>query len=88
MLCEDASTIEEVKKNIVNLFKDNEEKSIVLFSTVHKIKGKEADNVFVLADTLRSSNEEELNIKYVSFTRSMKKLYLVRKTVKLSATNN
>lgn len=82
MLCEGASTIEEVKQNIIDLFKDNEEKSIVLFSSIHKIKGKEADIVFILMDTLRDSNEEELNIKYVSFTRSKSKLYLVRKTIK------
>jgi superfamily I DNA/RNA helicase len=82
MLCEDASSLDEVKENIANLFKDNDEKSIVLFSSVHKIKGKETDIVFILADTLRSSNEEELNIKYVSFTRAKSKLYLVRKCLK------
>jgi DNA helicase II / ATP-dependent DNA helicase PcrA len=82
MLCEDAASLEEVKENIANLFKDNDEKSIVLFSSIHKIKGKEADIVFVLADTLRASNEEELNIKYVAFTRAKSKLYLARKAIK------
>lgn len=81
MLCEGASSIEEVKANIANLFKDNDQKSIVLFSSIHKFKGKEADNVFVFADTLRASNEEELNIKYVAFTRSRKCLFLVHKKV-------
>lgn len=82
MLCEDTSSIEEVKENIANLFKDNDEKKIVLFSSIHKAKGSERDDVFVLADTFRSSNEEELNIKYVSYTRSRQKLYLVRKFLK------
>jgi DNA helicase II / ATP-dependent DNA helicase PcrA len=82
MLCEGAITIDDVKENIENLFKDNNEKSIVLFSSVHKIKGKETNNVFVLADTLRSSNEEELNIQYVAYTRAKSELYLVRKYLK------
>ena len=82
MLCEDADTLEEVKKNIDELFQDNDEKKIVLFSSIHKAKGSERDTVFVLEDTLRSSNEEELNIKYVAFTRSKSILYLVRKPTK------
>lgn len=84
MLCEDASSIEEVQNNIDNLFQDNEEKNIVLFSSIHRIKGKETNIVFILEDTLRSSSEEELNIKYVAFTRSKSILYLVRKPSKYS----
>ena len=65
------------QKNIDNLFQDGNENGIVLMSTIHKIKGKEADNVFVLADTLRSHDQTELNLQYVSFTRAKNKLYLV-----------
>lgn len=82
MLCEDASTLEEVKDNINNLFKDNDEKGIVLFSSVHKIKGKETDKVFILMDTLRGGSEEEENIEYVAYTRAKDTLYLVRKPSK------
>ena len=78
-LCEDASSIEEIKENINALFKENNEKDIVLFSTVHKIKGKETNDVFVLCDTLRSHTEEEYNIQYISFTRAKQRLYLVKK---------
>jgi len=81
MLCEDITSIKELQDNVNALFKDNEEKNIVLFSSIHRVKGKESDDVFVLADTLRSSSEEELNIKYISYTRSKRKLFLVYKTI-------
>lgn len=79
MLCEGAKSVEDVKNNIKDLFKDKTEKNIVLFSSVHRIKGKEADEVFVLTDTLRSFDETEINIKYVALSRVKKKLYLVGK---------
>ncbi len=82
MLCEDASSVEDVKKNIDNLFKENDESKIVLCSSIHRAKGKECDDVFILEDTLRSNNEVENNLRYVAFTRAKKKLYLVRKTSK------
>lgn len=88
MLCEGTDSIEEVNSNINNLFKDNDEKNIVLFSSVHRIKGKEADVVLILENTLRSSSEEELNIKYVAYTRSKSKLYLVKSPTKYSKFDN
>jgi DNA helicase II / ATP-dependent DNA helicase PcrA len=88
ILCEDISSIQDLKNNINNLFKDNEEKNIVLFSSAHRIKGKEANDVFVLTHTLRYSSEEEDNIRYVSFTRSKQKLYLVYKDKKYKQFNN
>lgn len=82
MLCEDVNSIEEVKINCKNLFQDGDEKKIVLHASVHRVKGKEQNNVFVLADTLRETSEEEINIKYVAFSRAKEKLYLVRKPSK------
>ena len=79
MLCEDAETLDGVKKNIENLFKDNDEKKIILHGTSFKLKGKEANEVFVLTDTLRQTDEIEMNICYVSYTRAKQKLYLVSK---------
>jgi DNA helicase II / ATP-dependent DNA helicase PcrA len=80
-LCDGASTIEEVKTNITTMFASEDEegnyKKIVLMSSVHKFKGKEADTVCVLMDTLRSFSEEELNINYVAFSRSKRVLYRV-----------
>jgi DNA helicase-2/ATP-dependent DNA helicase PcrA len=82
ILCNDAKSIKDLHDNIDNLFKDNDENSIVLLSSIHRIKGKQTGDVFVLTDTLRSHSEEELNLKYISFTRSMSKLYLVYKDKK------
>jgi superfamily I DNA/RNA helicase len=79
MLCEGASTIQEVKSNLDQLFQENERSKIVLFSSIHRYKGSEAHHVFVLMDTLRSSNEEELNLQYISFTRSKSVLYRVHR---------
>lgn len=79
MLCDCASSIDEVKSNVKKMFQDNDEKKIVLHQSIHRCKGKETNDVFVLADTLSSSSEEELNLQYVSFTRAKRKLYLVRK---------
>jgi superfamily I DNA/RNA helicase len=79
MLCDGATTIDQVKKNIDNLFQDGDVKKIILASSIHKYKGKENDVVFVLHDTLRSHNEEELNIAYISFSRAKTHLYLVKK---------
>jgi superfamily I DNA/RNA helicase len=78
-LCEDATTLEEVKQNIDSLFKDNDKSKIVLFSSIHRAKGSEANDVFVLCDTLRNSTQEEKNIKYVSLSRARERLFLVRK---------
>lgn len=78
-LCEGASSLEEVKINIDNLFQDNDEKKIVLFSSIHRIKGKESNDVFILADTLRSSSQEEMNLEYVALTRTKNKLFMVWK---------
>lgn len=50
----------------------------VTCSTIHKIKGKEADNVFVLDKTLfleHADQSEEENIAYVAYTRAKKTLY-------------
>jgi len=78
-LCEDMVSLDQVKDNIEKLFKDNGESGITLFSSIHRIKGKENKNVFILADTLRKSSQEELNIEYVAITRSMENLYYVWK---------
>lgn len=78
-LCEEANSIQEVKDNIDNLFTDKSECNIITLSSIHRIKGKESDNVFILADTLNRSSQEELNIQYVAITRAKKKLYMVWK---------
>lgn len=52
----------------------------VILSTVHRLKGDEADRVFVLEETFflsRGDPEEEQNIWYVAVTRAKQSLYRV-----------
>jgi len=78
-LCEGSSTLEEVQSNIKKMFEDETGKDTILYSTIHKSKGMERDDVFVLHDTLRHDTQENKNINYVAFTRAKKRLYLVSK---------
>lgn len=64
---------------ISNSFLNNENNGVCL-STIHKSKGLEADNVYILNRNLTPSKyakqewekQQELNIEYVSYTRSKK----------------
>jgi len=52
----------------------------VVLSTVHRLKGDEADRVFLLEETFfnqRGDPTEEKNIHYVAVTRAKRKLFLV-----------
>ncbi len=79
MLCENAKDVNEVKENINKLFKDNDPKKIVTGSSIHRCKGFERERVIILADTLRESSQEEINIKYVAITRAKKELFFAWK---------
>lgn len=78
-LCSDCETIEDVKKNIDKMFKDSNDQDVVWLSTVHKRKGAQANDVFILADTLRHDSISENNINYVAITRTQRELYFVSK---------
>ena len=74
-------TPQKVKDQLRRLFERDDKEDLdrshyTLCSSVHKIKGLEAENVFVLADTLRTKNQEERNIAYVATTRSKNRLYM------------
>lgn len=74
--------------NIERLIRDmlsDDRRTTVLFSSVHKVKGLEADHVFLLRDSFaryqkrRSDDQEappqeELNLEYVAITRAKKSL--------------
>jgi superfamily I DNA/RNA helicase len=78
-LCEDIETIKELTEKIKTIFNDDAS-NVVIFSSVHRAKGDETDNVFVLKDTLKQGySEEEDKIVYVAITRSKSKLYMVSK---------
>ena len=77
-------SIESLTDKIESLFSDNH--SGVVFSSVHRAKGLEADNVFILNPELlpllhknqsEDEQQQEMNIKYVALTRSKKNLTFV-----------
>jgi superfamily I DNA/RNA helicase len=76
-LAEGAASVYEVTSNITALFSDSSPGAVVTCSSVHRAKGLEAERVYVLADTLRSNTQEEVNITYVAITRAKKLLTYV-----------
>ena len=72
-----ATTVGGIIEEIKRVFDGNDEGEIML-STVHKAKGLEADNVYILA-TERMPHPygslEENNICYVAITRAKKNLF-------------
>jgi superfamily I DNA/RNA helicase len=88
-LCEECKTLEEATKKVNELFNDTDEKNIIMLSSVHRAKGLEADDVFLLKWTFRlwlneelaliDKPNEEANIAYVGATRTKKRLFLVSK---------
>lgn len=64
------------------LFSAGDKRLVVSCATVHKVKGLEAERVFVLKDTLyvygkRRHDPEERNIEYVAITRAKAELVYV-----------
>jgi superfamily I DNA/RNA helicase len=89
-LCDECKTLKEVSKRIDDLFNDTDEKNIVILSTVHRAKGLEREDVFLLRWTFRAwfdkmflleKPNEECNIAYVAATRSKKRLFVVQKPI-------
>ena len=78
-LSDGLSTAQELVARIEHLFTDIGGPGSVMCSTVHKSKGLEADQVFILEDSFRFEGAEEDNIRYVALTRAKSELYLVRK---------
>ena len=68
-----------IVRRIEGLFTDDGlgDASVITCSSVHKAKGLEAERVFILAETLRGSTDEERNIQYVAITRAIRELVYV-----------
>lgn len=79
-LSDGARNVDEIADRIDGLFTDDGlgDAGLITCSSVHRAKGLEADKVYVLADTLRSNNQEELNICYVAITRAKSTLVYVK----------
>jgi len=67
-----ASSLDMLKGEIDSLFSSRDSKSMVVFTTVHKSKGLEAERVFILApDKLPlMGGDQEDNLDYVARTRA------------------
>ena len=80
-LIEDVGSLEAFRVRLETLFSD-EGGAAVMCSTVHKAKGLESENVFLLEGTFRGVGKgdevgEEQNIVYVAVTRSKQRLWWV-----------
>lgn len=87
-LCDECKSLDEVSNNIDELFNDTDENNIIILSTVHRAKGLEKKDIFVLHWTFRmwfdymdlvEKPNEEANIAYVAITRTQSRLFIVRK---------
>ena len=76
----------EILPRIDLLFDDGDSADAIKLSTVHKAKGLEANNVFILCQECLPlewkgqqewEKEQEMNLKYVAITRAKKNLYWV-----------
>lgn len=79
-VAEGASSVLDIERKITSLFADSDGKAkpAVVLSSVHKAKGLEWDNTFLLAGTFRPNGDtEEQNIYYVAVTRAKKSLTFV-----------
>lgn len=85
IIANESKEVLEIINKLESIFSDNAD-NCFKFSTVHKCKGMEADTVVILAPHLlpfyrKNQTEDEkiqeLNIKYVAYTRSKNKLIIV-----------
>jgi len=77
-LCDGTDTIDALIVRMKSLFSDDDDANKVVFSSVHRAKGLERDNVFVLENTFKpSASVEESNLAYVAWTRAKHTLSFV-----------
>jgi len=82
-LASGCDTVDELFTKIETVFDDREQG--VVFSSVHKAKGTEADRTFILRNDLMPHPmatsgwqiEQELNCQYVAYTRAKEEMYFV-----------
>jgi superfamily I DNA/RNA helicase len=74
---EGSDTYAALLANIRATFADAPKDDAIMCSTVHKAKGLEATNVFLVVDTFKRSSDEEDNICYVAATRAKRSLHLL-----------
>lgn len=94
VLCDNIVTTEELINKIDAIFSDNDNEGVML-STVHKAKGLETDNVFILYPSLLPNKyvkkewekKSEEHIVYVAYTRCRKTLNFIEEDFRSTRTN-
>lgn len=90
ILSEGLKTIDQLKERVKAIFEAKEENNAIELSTIHKAKGLEADNVYILKPSLlgpRKNDEdwkvkEENNLIYVAYTRAKSTLNFIKEKKK------
>lgn len=86
MIADNCTSVDEVMERVERLFSDTQDGRVVTLSTVHKAKGLEADNAFIICPNILPMRrkqqqewelEQEMNLKYVAITRAKKCLTYV-----------
>jgi DNA helicase-2/ATP-dependent DNA helicase PcrA len=79
-LVDGLSGVPELVARIESLFADVAKTGMnfIVCSSVHRAKGLERDNVFLIEETFNDRNVEERNIKYVAITRAKNRLIWVK----------
>ena len=85
VLSEGMTSISELVKTIQSLFDDTRKKDQVLLSSIHRAKGLEADDIFIIKPQLMPhsmaklawEHEQEQNLIYVAHTRGLKRKFMV-----------
>ena len=83
-LTRNASTVQGILDNIKAIFGDGKKRGVI-FSTIHKAKGLEKDNIWILKPELMphpmaksaADKQQEVNLCYVAITRAKKTLNYV-----------
>lgn len=78
-------SLSELKQALKVMFSDEDDRNSIILSTIHKSKGLEASNVFILCHELIPSPyatlpwqlEQEENLRYVAYTRAKNKLLFI-----------
>lgn len=76
-MADDATSVTIVEDRCVNLFADDSTGAVIC-SSVHKVKGLESKQCWLLEGTFMSHTQEEMNIRYVAITRAKSTLNWVR----------
>lgn len=86
ILGEHCYSVSDIMVLLDKIFADTENGDAIMCSTIHKAKGLESDNVYIICPDLLPmifknqqpwELEQENNLKYVAFTRAKKKLVIV-----------